>query len=436
MHTSHVYLQVKTALNEYIENGQCAFTIALSGGVDSVVLLHIVHELRSQYPQLIINAIYVNHGLSDFAQQWQAFCQTRCKQLAIAFQAAQVNIKPQTRTSIEAQAREARYEALDTFSPKGSVILLGQHLNDQIETFLLRLKRGSGLKGLGAMQQTRFLNSGRECFRPLLNTKRSEIDAFAEQFNISHITDDSNSDERFDRNYLRKNIVPELARRFNGFEYCAARSIKLLQQQQTLLDEYTQADLTHCINAQQALNVSHIMAFSTPRIANVIRAWLALFTYTMPSQKQLAQIIQQALNAKADAQMQIDLFDGQIRRHQGYMHFVKPTELLNMQIIKADKLELSDGRILIKKTGKGIRVPFENEQVSVRFNCNSARIKPHNKPGSNTLKHWFKDAKIAPWLRLHVPLIFYNEELVQVVGYFVSAQHNAENGIFWEYKNE
>jgi len=154
----------------------------------------------------------------------------------------------------------------------------------------------------------------------------------------------------------------------------------------------------------------------------------------MPSQKQLLQIINQAINAQADAQMQVDLSEGQIRRHQGYLYFVTPHILLADEALTSNELALNDGRVLIKQQGKGLRAPLPNEQVTVRFNCNSARIKPLKKPGSNTLKHWFKDAKVAPWLRERVPLIFYNDELVQVVGYFVSEKHQDENGIFWECK--
>ncbi|WP_413402634.1 tRNA lysidine(34) synthetase TilS [Pseudoalteromonas sp. KJ71-7] len=435
MHTSQIYLQVQQALNQYIENGQFTFTVALSGGVDSVVLLHIMHGLKQQYPQLNLSAIYVNHGLSENAFHWQQFCHARCQQLAINFKAAQVTVKQQSRTSIEAQARKVRYQALDELSPSGSVVLLGQHLNDQIETFLLRLKRGSGLKGLGAMQQTRVLESGRECYRPLLAVKRSEIEAFAQQFNISHITDESNANEHFDRNFLRQQIVPKLAERFTGFEQCTARSIELLQQQQALLDEYTQQDLAQCINQHQALELHKLSGYSAGRIANVLRVWLALFSHSMPSQKQLTQIMSQTIHAQADAQIKIELSDGQIRRHQGLLYFVQPKPLaVNIEQVISNELVLSDGKILSCQQGVGIRAPKTDEQVSVRFNCNSARIKPLKKPGSNTLKHWFKDAKVAPWLRADIPLIFYNDELVQVVGYFVSDNHKDEHGVIWEYK--
>lgn len=434
MQTTHIYQQLQQSLNNYIQHGKLAFTVALSGGVDSVVLLHLMHTLKIKQPALQLNAIYVNHGLSEYADDWQTFCQDLCQQLEINFQSAQIHIKPQSRTSIEAQAREGRYKALDELSPANSIILLGQHLNDQVETFLLRLKRGSGLKGLGAMHQTRVLNSNRICFRPLLDIKRSDIEAFAMQFNINHITDNSNTDERFDRNFLRSKIVPQLAERFNGFEQCTARSISLLQQQQQLLEQYTQADLALCINDQQGLNISTIAEFSFIRMANIVRAWLEQFTTVLPSKKQLEQIINQGINAKADAQILIKLSDGEVRRHQGYLYFVIPTNELTKQVISSPELALADGRVLVKKEGGGIRAPHNNEQVTVRFNCTSERIKPVQKPGSNTLKHWFKDAKVAPWLRAHVPLIFYNDELVQVVGYFISANHSDENGVFWECK--
>ncbi|KPV90657.1 tRNA(Ile)-lysidine synthase [Pseudoalteromonas sp. P1-30] len=434
MQASPIYQHVKHALEHFFRHQQYNFTVALSGGVDSVVLLHVMHFLKQAQPKLNVNAIYVNHGLSQYANDWQRFCQNLCAELNVPFNAAQVTINPKTRTSLEAQAREARYKALDELSPAGSVILLGQHLNDQIETFLLRLKRGSGLKGLGAMQKMRELQSGRICYRPLLNITRSDIEHFATEFNITHITDDSNTDERFDRNFLRARVVPLLAKRFKGFEHCTGRSIELLQQQQALLDEYTELDLKQSVNAHQALSVNQLTTYSDVRITNVVRAWLSLFTQVMPSQKQLLQIINQAINAQADAQMQVDLSEGQIRRHQGYLYFVTPHILLADEALTSNELALDDGRVLIKQQGKGLRAPLPNEQVTVRFNCNSARIKPLKKPGSNTLKHWFKDAKVAPWLRERVPLIFYNDELVQVVGYFVSEKHQDENGIFWECK--
>ena len=432
MQTSDLYHHFLAQLQPLLNNQQRRFSVALSGGVDSVVLLHLMTTVRKQYPELEIEAVYVNHGLSQHAGEWQRFCQSLCEELDVAFKAVHVEIVERSRTSLEAQAREARYQALDENCLAGSVLLLGQHLNDQLETFLLRLKRGSGLQGLASMQQQRLLASERVCFRPLINITREQIEQFADEFAITHITDDSNSDERFDRNFLRHQVMPLLTMRFQGFEKSAARSIRLLQKQQSLLDEYTQSDLEQCQNLRGGLSCESVAKFSEARQANLVRAWLNQFTHQLPSENQLRQIIEQGLTAKADAQLKISLQSGDVRRHQQHWYFVKEQAIPEAMEIALQSIELTDGRKLTVKLGKGIRKPKPNEQVRVEFNKPQAQIKPLHKPGSNTLKHWFKDAKVAPWLRAQVPLIYYNDELVQVVGYFVSAQHSADDGIFWE----
>ena len=432
MQTSDLYHHFLAQLQPLLNNQQRRFSVALSGGVDSVVLLHLMTTMRKQYPELEIEAVYVNHGLSQHAGEWQRFCQSLCEELDVAFKAVHVEIVERSRTSLEAQAREARYQALDENCLAGSVLLLGQHLNDQLETFLLRLKRGSGLQGLASMQQQRLLASERVCFRPLINITREQIEQFADEFAITHITDDSNSDERFDRNFLRHQVMPLLTMRFQGFEKSAARSIRLLQKQQSLLDEYTQSDLEQCQNLRGGLSCESVAKFSEARQANLVRAWLNQFTHQLPSENQLRQIIEQGLTAKADAQLKISLQSGDVRRHQQHWYFVKEQAIPEAMEIALQSIELTDGRKLTVKLGKGIRKPKPNEQVRVEFNKPQAQIKPLHKPGSNTLKHWFKDTKVAPWLRAQVPLIYYNDELVQVVGYFVSAQHSADDGIFWE----
>jgi len=432
MQTSDLYHHFLAQLQPLLNAQQSCFSVALSGGVDSVVLLHLIKQAQQQHSELKIEAVYVNHGLSKYADEWQGFCQSLCEELDVAFKAVHVEIYERSRTSLEAQAREARYQALDENCISGSVILLGQHLNDQLETFLLRLKRGSGLQGLASMPQTRLLASGRVCFRPLINITREQIEQFASEFAITHITDDSNVDERFDRNFLRHQVLPILTERFQGFEKSVARSIRLLQKQQSLLDEYTQNDLTHCQNKQGGLSCEAIAGFSKPRQANLVRAWLNQFTHQLPSENQLQQIIEQGLTAKADAQLKICLQSGDVRRHQQHWYFVKEQAIPEAMDIALQNIELIDGRKLIVKAGKGIRKPKPDEQVRVEFNKPQARIKPLHKPGSNTLKHWFKDAKVAPWLRAQTPLIFYNDQLVQVVGYFISEQHSVEDGILWE----
>lgn len=435
MHSTPLYQQVKSTIVPFVDDNQTSFTIALSGGVDSVVLLNVMNEMKREIPALQLSAVYVNHGLSNYADDWQAFCAELCVQLNVPFNGVRVEIEQRSRTSLEEQARDARYLALDQYSDKGSVILLGQHLNDQLETFLLRLKRGSGLKGLASMRQTRLLKSGRVCFRPLLDITRCAIESFAKTFSLAHITDDSNTDERFDRNFIRQKVVPVLSDKFTGFEKSASRSITLLQQQQDLLHEYTLQDLAKCQSETQGLSCSELAMYSAARQANVLRCWLEQFTALMPSQKQTEQILEQGINAQVDAQLKIQLKDGDIRRHQGFLYFVKHKAQAPLVVTERsdNTFILNTGACISPMQRKGIRPPQADEHVTVKFDHSQAKIKPLNKPGRNTVKHWFKDAKVAPWLRASVPLIFYNDELVQVVGYFISANHVSDEGIFWEY---
>ena len=367
MQTSDLYHHFLAQLQPLLNNQQRRFSVALSGGVDSVVLLHLMTTVRKQYPELEIEAVYVNHGLSQHAGEWQRFCQSLCEELDVAFKAVHVEIVERSRTSLEAQAREARYQALDENCLAGSVLLLGQHLNDQLETFLLRLKRGSGLQGLASMQQQRLLASERVCFRPLINITREQIEQFADEFAITHITDDSNSDERFDRNFTSSSDAVINDALSKAFEKSAARSIRLLQKQQSLLDEYTQSDLEQCQNLRGGLSCESVAKFSEARQANLVRAWLNPFTHQLPSENQLHQIIEQGLTAKADAQLKICLQSGDVRRHQQHWYFVKEQAIPEAMEIALQSIELTDGRKLTVKLGKGIRKPKPNEQVRVNL---------------------------------------------------------------------
>ncbi|WP_241651795.1 tRNA lysidine(34) synthetase TilS [Pseudoalteromonas phenolica] len=184
MKQTTLYKQFKTALEPKLHLGS-GLTVALSGGVDSVVLLHLCKTFLDNLEanqSFSVEAIYVNHGLSENAQDWQIFCEQLCLSLHIPFKTKRVNVQPKARQSLEALARDARYQALDELAEQGNLILLGQHADDQLETFLLRLKRGSGLTGLSAMHDEVRLSSGRQCIRPLLHISREDIEAFSRTF--------------------------------------------------------------------------------------------------------------------------------------------------------------------------------------------------------------------------------------------------------------
>ncbi|KZN48828.1 tRNA lysidine(34) synthetase TilS [Pseudoalteromonas luteoviolacea] len=438
MESTGVFKQFASALEKQCGDriGQ-GLTVALSGGVDSVVLLHLCQQFSQLHTGIKLEAIYVNHGLSDNADMWQQFCVELCAHLNIPFQAVGVSIEAKTRTSLEAQARDARYSALDRHAMIGSTLVLGQHADDQVETFFIRLKRGSGLQGLGAMHSSMRLNSGRHCARPLIDVERKDIEAFAQIFGLSHIEDESNKSDEFDRNFLRNQVIPLLKSRFKGFVPSVLRSISLLQAQQALIDEIAQSDLAVC-RRDKNISVADLAALSELRQSNVVRLWLSNKGVNMPSQKQLAQILNQALNAKEDAQVNVQLQAGSIKCYNGLMYWVANTTVTLAEMPCAEltsDVELADGRILILVEGKGVRRPLADERVTIRFGQLNEKIKPIGKPGRNTVKHWLKEGKVPSWERSSIPMIYYNDALVAVVGFFVNAEYMAPSGVLWQVKD-
>ncbi|MDP5213063.1 tRNA lysidine(34) synthetase TilS [Pseudoalteromonas tunicata] len=405
-------------------------TVALSGGVDSVVLLHLVATYQALNPDVKVQAVHVNHGISPHAHAWQDFCQRLCAELTIPFNAISVTIDKKNRQSLEAVARELRYQALVSVTQVQDVILLGQHQDDQVETFFLQLKRGSGLSGLSAMANTSEFE-GRILVRPLLETSRASIEAFCQQFNLSHIEDESNSDVKYDRNYLRHQILPELNSRFAGFNQCVARSASLLREQQTLINEIAELDHQSVALGSQ-LQILKLLALSDIRRRNVLRYWLALHRCLMPSYAVLAELVSQLQSEKADANLVIKLSAGTLRQYNQLLYIVKDQVKLDDCKVDSNQLLLADGRTLLLQQGEGVRAPFADEVVTVQFGKMNSLIKPLHKPGRNTVKHWLKEAKIPAWQRDAVPLVFYNDELVQVVGFYLSALHSQNNGVYWQ----
>ncbi len=434
-----LFEKFETALEPKLHSGS-GLTVALSGGVDSVVLLHLCKtylESLDSNQSISVEAIYVNHGLSENAQDWQKFCEQLCLSLNIPFKTKRVSVQPKSRQSLEALARDARYQALDELAEQGNLILLGQHADDQLETFLLRLKRGSGPTGLSAMHNEVRLSSGRQCIRPLLNISREDIEAFARTFSLAHIEDESNQDDKFDRNFLRNQIIPPLKKRFNGFLKSILRSIELLQQQQALIDEISQADLSQCEDKSDmpaTLKLNELKQFSELRQSNVVRAWLSGLGVVMPSKAQMSQILTQSLESREDAQMQVQLSKGAIRRYRDKLYFdVQDSTANNVENIESTILVLNDKATLKRESDGLLRLPFENERVSIRFGLLKSQIKPYKKVRSNTLKYWLKELKVPTWQRDNIPLVFYDDNLVQVVGHFVSADYISEDsGISWE----
>ena len=220
--------------------------VALSGGVDSVVLLHLLANFKKNHPAYSVLAHNVNHRLSDNAEHWGLFCAELCQKINVPFISSTVKIEHKSRNSLEALARDARYQCFKDNMLENDVILTGHHQDDQLETLLLALKRGSGSTGLQGIRRTQSFFNG-HLVRPLLTFSRQALVDYAEFHQLQWIEDESNQDIDFDRNFIRHQISPLLIQRWPAMAQSASRTALLCQDQQNLLDEIAQQDLQACL---------------------------------------------------------------------------------------------------------------------------------------------------------------------------------------------
>ncbi|MDN5969244.1 MAG: tRNA lysidine(34) synthetase TilS, partial [Enterobacterales bacterium] len=231
MNSSEIQMRIASKLQ-----GRSHLMVAFSGGLDSTVLLHALVQLRMQnFPHLQLRAAHVHHGLSRYADLWVDHCKSVCQQWQVPLHVLRVKVDAQ-RSGVEAAARDARYHAIAGLIGNHETLLTAQHLDDQCETFLLALKRGSGPTGLSAMaSHMPFFST--EQIRPLLDISRAQLEEYAASYDLKWVEDDSNQDDRFDRNFLRLRVIPNLRDRWPHFPEAVARSASLCAEQEQLLDE-------------------------------------------------------------------------------------------------------------------------------------------------------------------------------------------------------
>ena len=402
--------------------------VAFSGGVDSSVLLHALVSLRHHSrPDLLVRAVYVHHGLSHYADQWAEHCQTQCKLWQIDLQIVYVQVDASV-TGIEAAAREARYQAIHSLLSDDEILVTAQHQDDQCETFFLALKRGSGPAGLSAMPE-RMAFFDHQQVRPLLNITRAEIEHYAESNSLSWIEDDSNQDDRFDRNFLRLRVLPEISRRWPQFPQMVSRSAELCAEQEALLDELLTPVLEGMIKPDGAINISALAQVSVLQRRALLRRWFRYHQVMMPSRSQLDKIWLDVALSKPDAEPQFQLGSNQIRRYRENLYLLPSMQnigSINLSWDGCEPLELPDnlGQLIISHD-KGVAIvsPENNQCVSIRFTAPGADIiRIVGREHSRTLKKLWQELSVPPWQRQRIPLVYYGQTLIAAIGFFVTAE--------------
>ncbi|WP_225639553.1 tRNA lysidine(34) synthetase TilS [Candidatus Profftia sp. (ex Adelges kitamiensis)] len=437
MNSSTIHIKIANKIQ-----GRSHIMIAFSGGLDSTVLLHSLVQLRMHItPYLQLYAVHVHHGISRYADLWVDHCELVCRKLLVTLKILRVNIISK-HIGIEAASRNARYGAIASIISSQETLVTAQHLDDQCETFLLALKRGSGPTGLSAMaSHMPFYNT--EQIRPLLDISREQLEQYAMYYDLKWVEDDSNKDKRFDRNFLRLKVLPNLCYRWPHFTKAVARSASLCAEQEQLLDELLLSSLQSLMSKDNSLSINGLLSISTAKRSALLRRWIAHFQVMMPTREQLQKIWVEVAMAKKDANPIFQLGKKQIRRYRQHLYLLPLLSSLKEKIIfwhSGVFLQLPDGlgnlQLDNQKRGICIRAPKYNEVVSLRF---TARGKIHliDRPRSQTIKKIWQEYNIPPWKRDRIPMIYYNETLIAALGIFITQDGQGINGeslwnIYWK----
>lgn len=395
--------------------------VAYSGGLDSTVLLHLCCKLQEQYSGYIVNAIHINHQLQTAADEWQKHCESLCREFNIPLISKKVDIKSDPKSGTEAAAREARYQVFSELLKENQYLLTAHHKDDQVETLLLRLLRGTGLDGVAAMKALRPFASG-WLMRPLLIYSRGELETYARVNHLHWVDDPSNSHNSYDRNFLRNEILPLLESRWPGYRETLSRFTVHAQTHQALLEQCLDADYQHCIEGTE-LNITNLRQYDTERQKYFIRRWISSKSYTMPGEKQLAEIFK-LINAQQDAQPLVAWSDVEMRRFQNKLYLAK-----SMETFDASQTFSWNPEQPLLIPGVGVLHCITQDITSlpelffIAFRQGGEECQLPGKQGSHSLKKIFQEHAVPPWLRYRTPLILMDGAIKAIPGIFSSIEN-------------
>jgi tRNA(Ile)-lysidine synthase len=434
------------------EYSPSSIAVALSGGLDSMVLLHLAHQ-AAQAAGLPLFAFHVHHGLSPNADAWRAHCAAAGAALGVVFDQREVTVE-KGKSGVEAAARKQRYAALGEMCSAHGVDLLltAQHLDDQAETVLLQLLRGSGPAGLSGMDAanrapTLLGDDTIVMARPLLAVGRAELEAYAAAQQIAWVEDESNLDARYARNALRHQVMPVLAQAFPGFQCRIARSSAHAASSQRLLDELAEQDLAACLDGD-AIALPRLRALSADRINNLLRHWFSKRSLVMPSTAWLEQMVTQLTSARDDAQPLVAHPDVDVRRYRDRLLLVpKLPDLAGLRdpddegiIVKHAQAFRWNGEASMAfpdyggvlhfdhaGTGPGLDPAWlRTAPLEIDFRKGGERLKLARNRPTRGLKQLFQAHGVPVWERSRLPIVSSGLDLLFAAGLGTDCRHVSE----------
>lgn len=413
---------VASALSVHVGQGE-PLCVALSGGMDSIVLLDAVANIRND-----VSAVHVHHGLSPNADAWADFCLRWCEARGIDLSVQRVSVAAEGR-GLEAAARTARYAVFARVAARW--ILQAHHADDAVETLMLRLNRGTGLRGLGGIPAMRVLDERHVLLRPLLELPRAVLREYSQERRLVWIEDESNLDTRLDRNYLRKVVVPALAQRFPAWRENWLRAAAHARDAQSLLDDLAIVDVG---NKPERLRLETLRGLSSARLRNALRYFLAVHGVELPETAHLADVERRIRVCGPDALLGVKVDQRALMHYRGELHCVPANRLQSpprFQYALKPGTSLSipelQGTLHMEPSiGDGIsaRHPSLDQLVACSRRAAEALKSAASRP-TRSLKNLFQESGVPPWERAWIPRIGAGDELVWVGGVGIATEWQA-----------
>jgi tRNA(Ile)-lysidine synthase len=418
--------------------------VAFSGGLDSTVLLHALARAIADRPHYGMRAAHVDHQLHPDSASWREQCGRVARSLKVEFVPLVVNVTASGDIGVEAAAREVRYAALREILKPNEVLLTAHHADDQLETMLMALMRGAGLRGLSGVPSVQIFGGG-WLARPLLEFGRLELEEWARAEQLQWLDDPSNDNPSFDRNFLRHRVLPALRERWPAAAHSATRSTAHLREAGRLLDVLAAADL-ESVAIGSCLSMARLANLAPARRRNVLRHWIRQQGMRVPSTRKLATIERDLLIAREDRLPCVEWDGVEVRRHRGLLYCMRqrppfePADTLTWNVSQVLELPAQLGRLRVQRDPLGGlaagRLPAA---LQVHFRHGGEELQPAGDAHHRKLKKLLQDARVLPWWRDRVPLIYAAEQLVAVGDLWIAAEFAARDGedalrIVWEEK--
>jgi tRNA(Ile)-lysidine synthase len=402
--------------------------LGLSGGLDSVVLLELLRRLARPLG-FRLSCVHVNHHISPNANRWAAFCARLCKRHKITLALHDVDVAPFRSEGLEAAARRARYQIFAR-QDNADFIVLAQHLDDQAETLLLQLLRGAGVKGGAAMPLIRRQDRGDKhkgapapaILRPMLALSRKQIEVCARANKLKWVEDESNADTRHDRNFLRHRVLPVIEQAFPGYRATLARAAGHLAEASLILDQLAQADAKRAARGNR-LALAELRRLGSARAKNLLRWLLQQQGQAAPETDRLQEGLRQLFEARDDAAVRVALGTRELRRYAGWAYLLPalpdpPAELRREWDGRRTwpMPELGGTLRFTRRQGAGLACARVQPGLSLRLRLGGEKLRLQAKGSTRSLKNLLQEARLPPWERERLPLVYCADTLVAVPG--------------------